>query len=347
MIKISAVICELNPFHKGHAHVLSAAKENSDTVIAVMSGNFVQRGECAVYDKYKRARAAIEGGADLCVELPFPFSSSSAEYFSEAGVRIAESLFATDLWFGSECADLNALLRAAEILNGAESKKTGRAAENRAETIKSGFSSVPESILSSPNDILAVEYCRRATVSLHPVKRIPGESAGAIREKLYLSDSRAVKPERLTELEFHHFRTLKAPPQTAECTGGVGGRLCNASVITNDFRKWLELAATKRYTNSRLKRAALFALCSVLTEDIKEGVRFTRVLSANEKGRRYLSSIRKCCDFPVVTNPSDRFSLSGTALSQYNAADFADKLYTLCAGMDDPAAFSKIHPQML
>lgn len=346
MMRISAIICELNPFHKGHAHIFARAKKESDVLIAIMSGNFVQRGECAVYHKYRRAQDAVSGGADLCVELPFPFSSSSAEFFAKAGTRLAEALFATDLWFGSECADLSALQKAAAALDGYGRMGKGRAAENRAEIIQSAFPEAPDSILSSPNDILAAEYCRYSSLILHPVKRITADSAASLRPKLCLTDKDAVSPDQLTQLEFLHFRTAGDVPKTAECTGGVGGRLANAALKTNDFTKWLSLAATKQYTNSRLKRAALFSVCGVTPEEIRQDVCFTRVLAANEKGRRYLASIRKNCELAVITNSSERFSLKGGALSQYSLSERADKLYTLIAGIDDPCAFSKIHPAM-
>lgn len=346
-MKISAVICELNPFHRGHAHILGKARENSEVVIAVMSGNFVQRATTSVYHKYLRAQAAVEGGADLCVELPFPFSSSSAEFFARAGVEVAEGLLATDLYFGSECGDASALKTAARILDSEDRVQKGRAAEHRAALIKEKFPDCPESIYSSPNDILGVEYCRFATINIHPQKRISCESASQIREVLYTEDENALSPNELTLLEFHAFKTMKNPPVFAECNGGVGGRLCNAAELTNDSNKWLELAKTKRYTDARLRRAALFALTSVMPEDIRQHVAFTRVLCANEKGREYLRAVKGKTEIPVITNPSDRAALSGEGLRQYKAAEHADKLYSLCAKFEDPAFFSKIHPKML
>jgi len=79
---ISSVICEFNPFHNGHAYLLSRAKEESDAVICVMSGNFVQRGDLAIFDKYKRAEFALKNGADLVINLPVGWSMSSAENFA-------------------------------------------------------------------------------------------------------------------------------------------------------------------------------------------------------------------------------------------------------------------------
>lgn len=117
MNKISAIICELNPLHEGHIYLFQRAKENAQCLIAIMSGNFVQRGECAVFDKYTRAASAVNAGADLVLELPFPWCSGSAAFFARAGVHIAESVGCTHLYFGSETGDLHALQLVAETLN--------------------------------------------------------------------------------------------------------------------------------------------------------------------------------------------------------------------------------------
>ncbi|MBR5187186.1 MAG: nucleotidyltransferase family protein [Clostridia bacterium] len=115
-MKICAVICEYNPFHLGHAYQLSALKEQS-AVIAVMSGSFTQRGDAAVLSKYDRAEIAVRSGADLVLELPFPYSSASAEIFGRAGVRIANTLGCVDtLCFGSETGDTEALLALSDRL---------------------------------------------------------------------------------------------------------------------------------------------------------------------------------------------------------------------------------------
>ena len=108
-MKICAVICEYNPFHLGHAYQISEMKKRG-AVIAVMSGSFTQRGDAAVLSKYERAEIAVRCGADLVLELPFPYSSASAEIFGGAGVWIADSLGCVDeLCFGSETGDISAL----------------------------------------------------------------------------------------------------------------------------------------------------------------------------------------------------------------------------------------------
>lgn len=115
-MKICAVICEYNPFHFGHAYQLSELKQQN-AVVAVMSGSFTQRGDAAVLSKYDRAEIAVRSGADLVLELPFPYSSASAEVFGRAGVRIADALSCVDmLCFGSETGDTAALLTLSERL---------------------------------------------------------------------------------------------------------------------------------------------------------------------------------------------------------------------------------------
>ena len=97
MKKICAVICEFNPLHEGHKFILAEAKRRADAVVCIMSGNFVQRGGSAVRDKYERAKDAASAGADLVVELPFPWCSAPAEFFARAGVTIASALGADTL----------------------------------------------------------------------------------------------------------------------------------------------------------------------------------------------------------------------------------------------------------
>ena len=109
-MRTAGIVCECNPFHAGHGYLFSAARASGvDAVIAVMSGCFTQRGEAAVADPISRARILLLGGADAVLELPYPFCSSSAEYFSRAGVEILDRLGVDELWFGSECGDLDRL----------------------------------------------------------------------------------------------------------------------------------------------------------------------------------------------------------------------------------------------
>lgn len=114
-MKNYAIICEYNPFHFGHEYQIRKIKEQGGTVTAVMSGDFCQRGEAAWADKYARAKMALAGGADLVLELPFPYSAAGAEKFAFGGVSIISRLgFAEALSFGSECGDAERIRKTAE-----------------------------------------------------------------------------------------------------------------------------------------------------------------------------------------------------------------------------------------
>ena len=114
--EIVGIVSEYNPFHRGHEHqIKELRKMGYKKIVCVMSGNSVQRGELSVLDKYSRARAAVDCGADLVLELPYPYSSSGAEFFASAALKILNEVGATAFCFGSESADLTMLRSAAEI----------------------------------------------------------------------------------------------------------------------------------------------------------------------------------------------------------------------------------------
>ena len=114
--KIAGIVCEYNPFHTGHEYQIKKIREMGyERIVCVMSGNTVQRGEFAITDKYARAEMALKCGADLVLELPYPYSSSGAEFFAAAAIKILNSAGVGTLCFGSESADIDALTRAAEI----------------------------------------------------------------------------------------------------------------------------------------------------------------------------------------------------------------------------------------
>ena len=157
----AGIVSEFDPFHNGHKYLVEKTRENGAThVMTVMSGSFLQRGECAVLGKYPRAKAAVLGGVDLVLELPQIYACSSAQRFASGAVNTLAACGCVDrLSFGSECGDKNALMRAADTLSRLDvSEYTSqgfsypRAAQAAAE--KSGDADIVP-IFSSPNDTLA------------------------------------------------------------------------------------------------------------------------------------------------------------------------------------------------
>lgn len=165
-MKSVGIICECNPFHGGHEHLIERARASgADTVICVMSGYFVQRGEAAILDAHARAKAILQGGADLVLELPFPFSAAGAEFFALAGVRMLDRLGVDELWFGSECGDVAMLNRAADICESDEfCKRYAEQSDATSGTAEGYFALLREymgeDVACLSNDILGIAYLR-------------------------------------------------------------------------------------------------------------------------------------------------------------------------------------------
>ena len=117
-MKVSSLICEYNPFHNGHKYMLEKMRENgSEYIVACMSGNFTQRGDVAIFDKYSRTKTALENGVDLVIELPVTYACATAEKFALGGVYILNSLgCVNEIYFGSECGEITALQNTVDIL---------------------------------------------------------------------------------------------------------------------------------------------------------------------------------------------------------------------------------------
>ncbi|MBR7185877.1 MAG: nucleotidyltransferase family protein [Clostridia bacterium] len=172
-MKICAVICEYNPFHNGHRYQLEEIRRLSgcDKILCIMSGNFTQRGDAAVFGKYTRARHAVMSGADAVIELPAAFATAPAELFARGAVHILASIPAVKvLAFGSESGNAEDFLRAARAM--LHEDKAFRAALKaqmkegtsykvaRMQTLLALNSDVDETLLTSPNNLLGTEYCR-------------------------------------------------------------------------------------------------------------------------------------------------------------------------------------------
>ena len=197
----AGIIVEYNPLHSGHLRLLEAGRAalGPDTaMVCVMSGNFVQRGDFALLRKHARARAAVESGADLVLELPLPWAVSSAEGFAAGGVQaLAATGVVEHLLFGSECGDVSALERVAaallapsfrdrlrEVLPGAVSFA---AARQRALT---GL--LPEedaALLESPNNILGIEYCKALLGQNAPLRPVTIRREGSAHDGALAPDT--------------------------------------------------------------------------------------------------------------------------------------------------------------
>lgn len=190
-MKVTGIIAEYNPFHNGHLYQLTEARKKTDAdfIIVVMSGDFMQRGTPAIINKWERTRMALSGGADLVLELPCVFATASANMFALGGVSLlARTGVVTDLCFGAETDSITDFLTLAKFLNEEpdffknalkDELKTGISFPAARSSALSAEASLPlssEKLLSSPNNILGIEYCKAlfalsSSIKPHIIKR--------------------------------------------------------------------------------------------------------------------------------------------------------------------------------
>ncbi len=371
-MKICAIICEYNPFHNGHLHQLREAKRLSgaDAVICVMSGNFVQRGEEAILDKFTRAKHAVLAGADAVIELPTVFATSPAELFAKGGVHILSSIPAVDtLCFGAETANKTAFkLAARALLNEPEevSQKIKANVKNGASYAKAradawaGF--LPMELLHSPNNVLGLEYTKAllekdCNVDILPIERIGSgynetglqenySSATAIRKavkdgknildnlpKFVAKDLPQSVSNSLDVLEKHALlvRDLQDIAQVCDCSEGLENALKKAA---ENLSPLYETLTSARYTSSRIKRIALQNLLEIKENLIRESLSaplYLRVLAAKKDRSDILSALGES-SFPLIVRTTDANSLSPIAKACFEKDVFAEKTYAVLRG---------------
>ena len=333
-MKTVGIICEYNPIHLGHKKQIDRIRSEfgDDTaIICAMSGNFVQRGSPAIVDKTARARAAVNCGADLVLELPVTTALSSAEGFAAGGVRMLAPVCDV-LCFGAETAEKERLLSAARALLKPEFSALLR------EELETGTSfpaareaalkrmDVDASVLSQPNDILAVEYCKailsqKVSMEIFPIYRqgsyhalsvdADNPSATAVRNLMLIAHNwkscvpQAARPvlegeplhstaagekAMLSRLRTMSDAEFEALPYGSE---GLWRKLMRACRQENTLEEILAATKSKRYTRSRLDRMVMCAFLGITAEDMDASVPYTRVLAFSSRGRSVLKEAKK------------------------------------------------------
>ena len=360
-MKVAGVISEFNPFHNGHRYLIEKIKsEHADCVVAIMSGNFVQRGDVAITDKYERAKAALQGGCDLVVELPTIFALSSAERFAKGGVDIAKALSCDILCFGAENDDINKLTEIADVFSDEDFKSKLKENLSAGEYYPKAVSYAIYSILgeeyaqalSGANNTLAVEYIKalkNTDISPVAIKRLGVEHdsdktykniasatfiRSLIKENKSYSDYTDIELSDyadINELEtaiLYKLRTMSKDdieklPDVAE---GLHNRIFECARKSNSLEEFYSNLKTKRYTLSRLRRIVVCALLNITKESTCGDVSYVRVLGMTQKG----STLLKNCTLPIVCNfPNDYEKLDDKSKALFDIDIQANSIYSL------------------
>lgn len=368
-MKFCAVICEYNPFHNGHLYQLREAKRRSgaDALLCIMSGNFVQRGEAAILDKFTRAKHAVQAGADIVIELPTVFATSNAELFAKGAISILSSIpSVSTLCFGAESAEKTAFLLAARYLNNEPKEVSAKIKESISLGVSyakaradawAGF--LPLDLLCSPNNILGLEYTRailnsNANIDILPIERVGGgyndnqmknnfSSASAIRaaiengNELFDNLPSFVKADlsnqlenKLDTLEKYAVlsRSTKEIATVLDCTEGLENALKKAALQSAPLE---ETMTSARYTSSRIRRIALQNLLKIDEPLIRESLcspLYLRVLAVKKERSDVLSALAES-PLPILARVHDENVLTKTAKAAHEADLFAEKVYGL------------------
>ena len=367
MQNVVGIICEYNPFHKGHKYQIDQIRKEipNAVIIAIMSGNIVQRGEMAIIDKYDRAQIALECGVNAVFELPYPYSGSTAEIFARAGVDIAEKLCCEYLYFGTESKGVSELERIAELIDSEDFEKAiHREMENKSQSYiackEAALLSLGYSVGNLANDLLAVEYIRaikkkKLKMKYRAIKRVGAGynseekceimSASAIRRCFGETGEFVSVPDETKEFYKHIAQREKVLNYGTLADIVHKDVLLSPQKIINAFDTTPEMVAlikkeakksensldffgsmsSKAYTTARIKRSLLYSLFSV--NSIAPLPKFTILLGVDNEGKKHLNAIRKNKKIAVVTKHSDSKNLSNVAKKELERVYLIDSLY--------------------
>lgn len=350
---VVGIVAEYNPFHNGHKLQIDYAKEvlKADAVIVAMSGSFTQRGEIACFDKYTRAHAALLGGADVILEIPTIFATSSAREFAAAGVQLLASTGLVDtLLFSAECNDADLFTEQSKKLVELENSGTINNEINtlvsngisyataRATALKSHLS---EELLSSPNNILGLEYCRyifanNINIDIAVMKRQGNEyndlslsgnlsSASSIRQHFKLSGEFVAVPEEciliykkstfihandVSEMLHYKILSLDSYDDYLDCTEDLSDRINKLKRDFVNYSQFCELLKSKNFEYSRISRVLCHILLGIHHQDFVNAkdngyISYIRMLGFSKNGNLLLAKIKKQALVPLITEPKD------------------------------------------
>ncbi len=338
-MKAIGIIAEYNPFHNGHLYHLEKVKEMYPdyTIILVMNGNFTERGEVTIIDKWKRCDIALELGVDLVIELPFSFATQSADFYAYGAITILEKLGVEKVVFGSESDNIHDLKLIAETqLNNDEFDKLVKVYCKLGNNYPTALSKALEDLVgkkvTTPNDLLGISYIK--TILKNNYKIIPEtikrtndyhdkelnntfSSATSIRESLKqdisIKDQVPINTlKRLNNLHYMdmYFNILKYKIitekdleiyQTVET--GMNKKLKEVISNVNTYDELIKSLKSKKDTYNKISRMLLHILCNFTKEDAEafKEIKYIRILGFNKTGKEYLNNIKKDLDVPIIS----------------------------------------------
>lgn len=338
-MKSIGIIAEYNPFHNGHLYHLNKIKEKYKDAITVLvlSGNFTQRGDVSLIDKWKKTSIALKAGIDLVIELPFPFATQSADYFSYGAITLLEKLKVEKVIFGSESDNIENLEIIAETqLNNPEFdqlvKIYSKLGYNYPTALSLSLKDLIKKDIKAPNDLLGISYIKTIKENHYKIKpelikrtnqyheeELNDDISSATAIRKAIKNNKDIKNQvpdfTLPYLtDFHtleeYFPLLKYKIMTEDDLSiyntveeGLDQKLKKEIIHATSYEDFINRIKSKRYTYNKLSRMLIHILCNFTKEKKEEfkNIRYIRLLGFSDKGRSYLNSIKKELDIPLIS----------------------------------------------
>ncbi len=337
-MKVAGFVAEFNPFHEGHKYLIDYIRKDGDydLIIVAMSPNFVMRGEPAIFDKFSRTKVAIKNGINLVLEIPTVYAIEAADIYAKYAIEILYKAGVTDLYFGSESNDIDALEKIASLTQKEDYKTLlkkyldgGDSFNNSSKKAIINLDQNAKDILSSPNDLLGIEYIKTINnnsynINKHLVKRVSTgyysdlkegcviQSASAIRNDLIQGLNKYKFSYDISNLQKHvkddyfdliKYRILSSSLDELKdillISDGFENRLKSLKNVLN-YEALVNKLISKRDRETKVNRVLMALLLGIKKSDVKDSLDYLRVLGFDQKGRSYLKNMRNSL-VPFIT----------------------------------------------
>ena len=337
-MKTIGIIAEYNPFHLGHLYQINKVKEMypDSTIIAIISTNFTERGEISILNKWDKAKICLECGIDLVIELPTLYAIQSADIFAFGALKILNSLHIDTLIFGTECDDIDSLIKLAHIqINNKEYNKLVQdyldKGINYPTATSKALADLSNIKIDKPNDLLALSYIKEIIKNNYPItpisikrtndyhgKKINSNiiNASLIRKLLnenkditkyvpsitlkYLNNDITID-KAYNYLLYNIINNKTHLNEYLMVDEGIENRILKSINISHNFNDLIMNIKTKRYTYNKINRMLIAILLNIKKEDNFKDT-YIRILGFNTTGKNYLNMNKKNINIPIYTN---------------------------------------------
>ena len=337
------IIAEYNPFHNGHLYHLSKVKEMfpNHIIVLILSGNYLQRGEFSILDKYTKTKIVLENGIDLIIELPFNFAVQSADMFAKGAIQLLNELKVENLVFGSETNNIEdlKLLSKIQLENSnyqIKVKELMKKGINYPTALSKALKEISNMEVTTPNDILGLSYvreiiknnyninpiCIKRTNDYHDLENNSNiVSASNIRNKInnnidikkyvplktyeYLKEVNINFNYSFKYLKFKIISEINKLDEYLDVDEGIDNRIKKYIYSSNNYQELIDNIKTKRYTYNKISRMLCHILTGFKKSDVVSNIEYIRILGMNNIGKNYINSIKKNITLPIITKFSD------------------------------------------